>query len=85
MGLAVSELSDELARVFEARELMWKIGGVRKVPTSEDIQAVLDRGLTEASHQDSGEENEAVNIVMTHLIFRREAGVTKVYLDMGEL
>jgi hypothetical protein len=84
----LTSLATDIAQVFADRNLTWKIGGSQKVPTAEDVQAVLDRAKFEVEYQavNSHVKNTTPQILMRHLLFQqREDGKVDVFLRMGEI
>jgi hypothetical protein len=81
-------LAGEIAELFVKRNLTWKIGGSQRVPTAEDVQAVLDRAKFEIEYQaaNSHLKNTSAQVIMRHLLFKQsESGKVEVFLRMGEI
>jgi hypothetical protein len=88
MTTTVSSLAEEIAEIFNRFLMTWKIGGSQKVPTAEDVQAVLDRAKFEVEYQAVNSHLKDTNpeITMKHLLFKQdESGKVEVFIKMGEI
>jgi hypothetical protein len=84
----VTQLATDLAGLFEKRGLRWKIGGENRIPTADDMQAVLDRAKYEVEYQavNSHLKNTRPFVEMTHLRFHlNDVGKIEVLLKIGEI
>jgi hypothetical protein len=81
-----TELAEKLAKVFADNDLRWKIGGSKKVPTTDDIEAVLDRAKFEVEYQQVNSHLGNTQVVMNHLTFTlTENGKVAVLVKIGEI
>jgi len=88
MTTAASNLAIEIAEIFSRLLMTWKIGGEHKVPTPDDVQAVLDRAKYEVEYQavNSHLKNTNPQVTMRHLLFNQnEDGKVQVFIKMGEI
>ena len=82
------ELAAQIAEVFADLGKTWKIGGDQKVPSPDDVAAVLKQAKWEVEYQavNSHLNNTNPQIEMRHLMFKQnEAGNVEVYVKMGEI
>ena len=77
----LSKLSNDLAQEFLGRGYTWTIDGVSRVPSSEDIEKLLDRAAA-----DMYDEPDGATMLMTtgRLVIKKDAGHIDVYLMIGE-
>lgn len=77
----MSSLADQLALLFEARGYTWKIGGESTVPSSDDIQKVIEKAVETLDKTGSDD----IELETGRLIFRRYAGHTDLYVYFGSI
>lgn len=85
---AVTHTAVDIAKVFEDFGKTWKIGGSQKIPSADDVQAVLDRAKWEVEYQavNSHLKDTTPQVEMRHLMFKQAAsGRVEVFVKMGEI
>lgn len=87
-SVAVTALATAISEVFAERNFTWKIGGSAKIPTSDDVQAVLNKAKYEVEYQavNSHLKNQSPQISMRHLLFKQnDSGNVEVFVKLGEI
>lgn len=85
---SITTLAIEIANVFADQGFTWKIGGEQRVPSPDDVQAVLDRAKYEVEYQavNSHLKNTSPQLLMRHLLFNQnDEGKIQVFIKIGEI
>lgn len=86
--MVVTALATTISETFADNNFTWKIGGSAKVPTPDDVQAVLNKAKYEVEYQavNSHLKNTSPQISMRHLLFKQnDVGNVEVFVLMGEI
>jgi hypothetical protein len=73
------EIESELESLFLVHDYRWKIDGVLRYPTSEEIRQTIDRAVEELYHEQDGTQLE-----VGRLIIKKSQGHYDVYAMIGE-
>jgi hypothetical protein len=73
------EIESEIESLFLVHDYRWKIDGVLRYPTSEEIRQTIDRAVEELYHEQDGTQLE-----VGRLIIKKSQGHYDVYAMIGE-
>lgn len=74
------QIEDELESFFLVHDYQWRIDGVLRYPTAEEIRQTIDRAVSELY-----DENEGTQIEVGRLIIKKHQEGFSVYVLTGDI
>lgn len=74
------KIEDELESFFLVHDYQWKIDGIRRYPTADEIRQTIDKAMS-----DMYSESEGTQIEVGRLIIKKHDSGYAVYVLTGEI